>query len=185
MTGPIEVLKDVVTRLERIGVTDYFLVGSLASMHYGRPRFTRDVDLVLRLASSQIAAFESSFPLEDYYCPPREILQDEVERKGSFNLIHHKSGIKVDVVLCKPTEFYASELRRRRKVLLVPDFETYIASPEDVIVKKLDYFREGGSPKHLVDIGQILAAGPIDEAYLSGWVEKFGLQEEWARARQA
>lgn len=56
MTGPLDVLKDVVSRLEKIGVTDYYLAGSLASMYYGRPRFTRDVDLVVRLASSQVAA---------------------------------------------------------------------------------------------------------------------------------
>jgi hypothetical protein len=182
-TGPLEVLKDVVARLERIGVTDYFLVGSLASMYYGRPRFTRDIDLVLRLAPSQVQAFEAAFPLGEYYCPPGEILRDEVERKGAFNLIHQGSGMKVDLVLSKPTEFYAAELRRRRKVTLAEGFETWVASPEDVILKKLDYYREGGSPKHLADIGQILSREKLDLEYLEGWVRKLGLQGEWDQAR--
>jgi hypothetical protein len=41
-------LQDVVTRLEREKI-QYFLVGSLAAMHYGRPRFTMDVDLVVQI----------------------------------------------------------------------------------------------------------------------------------------
>lgn len=184
MTGPLDVLRDVVSRFERIGVTDYFLVGSLASMYYGRPRFTRDVDMVVRLSPAHVTAFEAAFPFEEYYCPPREILEDEIQRKGSFNLLHHASGIKVDIVLCKPTEFYQSELLRRRRVALSPGFETYVASPEDVVVKKLDFYREGGSPKHLADIADILAREKLDLAYLETWIRKLGLQGEWAKAQE-
>lgn len=182
--GPLDVLKDVVERFGRIGVADYFLVGSLASMHYGRPRFTNDIDLVLNLTAQQVGPFEAAFPLEDYYCPPREILEAEVVQKGSFNLIHQGSGIKVDIVLCKPTEFYGSELRRRRKVALAAGFEAWVASPEDVILKKLDFYREGGSEKHLMDIAGMLAANPIEESYMESWVRKLGLQEQWERARK-
>jgi hypothetical protein len=184
MTGPLDLLREVTGRLERIGITDYFLVGSLAAMYYGRPRLTQDVDLVVKMGSGQIGAFAGAFPLSEFYCPPLEILEDEVARKGSFNLIHHPSGLKVDIVLCKPTEFYQGELARRRKVEVLPGFETYVASPEDVILKKLDFYREGESGKHLRDIAGILARNPLDEAYLDRWIAHFGLQKEWARARE-
>jgi len=92
--GPLEVLKDVVFRFEKLNI-DYYLVGSLASMYYGKPRFTNDVDLVVNIRSSQIKEFEKSFPIDEYYCPPIEVLSGEVTRRGSFNLIHQLSGIKV------------------------------------------------------------------------------------------
>ena len=73
--GPIEVLKDVVARLDRANIP-YFLVGSLASMYYGRPRFTRDIDLVLKLHPKHVLDFEQLFPIEEYDCPPREVIHD-------------------------------------------------------------------------------------------------------------
>jgi len=184
MTGPLDLLQEVARRLEKIGITDFFLVGSLAAMYYGRARLTQDVDLVVKMGSGQIAAFAAAFPPAEFYCPPLEILEDEVARKGSFNLIHHGSGLKVDIVLCKPTEFYQGELARRRKLEVLPGFATYVASPEDVVIKKLDFYREGESGKHLRDIAGILARNSLDEAYLNRWIDHFGLQKEWAKARE-
>lgn len=60
MIGHLEVLQDVVRRLEG-GNLDYFLVGSLASMYYGQPRFTNDIDLVVRIRADQLTLFASSF----------------------------------------------------------------------------------------------------------------------------
>jgi hypothetical protein len=178
--GLLDVLKDVVTRFESANI-DYFLVGSMASMYYGRPRFTRDVDLVARIKSRQVHQIEELFPLNEYYCPPKEILQDEVSRKGSFNLIHHKSGIKIDIVLDQETEFYRSEFERRKQIELAPGLEVFIASAEDVILKKLDYYREGESEKHLIDIREIVMTTKIDEEYLKIWVEELGLRVQWAK----
>ncbi|MFC2074761.1 DUF6036 family nucleotidyltransferase [Bdellovibrionota bacterium] len=180
MTGPLEVLRDVVSRFESAEI-DYFLIGSLASMYYGKPRFTNDIDLVVKIKPSNIKQFEKLFPIEDYYCPPFEVLRDEVVRGGSFNLIHHESGIKVDIVVLKQTEFYDFEYKRRKKVKLTADFEAYIASPEDIIIKKLDFYREGGSEKHLDDIREIVASVDIDLVYLDKWLSHFGLNKIWEK----
>lgn len=178
--GPVEVLRDVVTRLDKENMP-YFLVGSLASMYYGRPRFTRDVDLVVQLHPSVVRKFAQIFPLEDYYCPPLEVLQDEVVRRGSFNLIHQQSGIKVDIVLYTDTEYHRSEFSRRSKIEILPQFEVYIAAPENIILKKLDYYREGGAEKHLTDIREILAGSKVDSDYLQLWITKLGLSKEWVK----
>jgi hypothetical protein len=61
MVGPLDVLQDVVGRFDKVGI-EYFLVGSLAAMHYGRPRFTHDVDLVVEIKASQVIEFESNRP---------------------------------------------------------------------------------------------------------------------------
>jgi hypothetical protein len=178
MIGPIEVLKDVVAKFEKLGL-DYFLVGSLAAMYYSRPRFTNDIDLVVQIPSIKIREFETHFPIEEYYCPPFEVLSDEVIRKGSFNLIHQLSGIKIDLVLNKANEFYLNEFSRRVKVTLIPNFQAFIASPEDIILKKLEFYQEGQSQKHLLDIQEILAANKIDLVYLQKWVTKLNLFASW------
>ena len=58
-----------------------------------------------------------------------------------------------------------------------------IAPPEYVIVRKLEYFREGRSEKHLRDIRAMLAVSgeQLDRATLSEWVQRLGLQSEWAQ----
>lgn len=63
----------------------------------------------------------------------------------------------------------------------MPQFEVYIAAPENIILKKLDYYREGGSEKHLTDIREILAGSQIDDEYLQAWIEKLGLKAEWGK----
>lgn len=181
MIGPLEVLEDVVVRFEKIGI-DYFLVGSLAAMYYSRPRFTNDIDLVVQISAAKINEFEAQFPLEEYYCPPREVLRDEVIRKGSFNLIHQASGIKIDLVLNKMNEFSQSEFNRRKQVKLTPNFSAYIASAEDVIIKKLEFYKEGLSSKHIQDIQEVLASENVDHNYLETWVAKLSLSEAWAKA---
>lgn len=178
--GPLEVLRDVVVRLDKENIP-YFLVGSLGSMYYGRPRFTKDVDLVVQLHPSIAGKFSQFFPIEDYYCPPIEVLRDEIVRRGSFNLIHQQSGIKIDIVLYKDTEYHRSEFSRRAKVEILPQFEVYIAAPENIILKKLDYYREGGAEKHLTDIREILAGSKVDDEYLQLWIAKLGLSEEWKK----
>ena len=178
--GPIEVLKDIVARLETESIP-YFLVGSLAAMYYGRPRFTRDIDLVLQIHPTQVNKFEELFPIEVYYCPPREVIHDEVIRRGSFNLVHQTSGIKIDIVVLRDTEYHRSEMNRRAKIEILPQFEVFIAAPENIILKKLDYFREGESTKHLTDIREVLAGTKVDQEYLQFWINKLGLSEQWAK----
>lgn len=180
MNSLLDVLKDVVARLDRINI-DYFLVGSLATMYYGRPRFTQDVDLVIRLKARQLSQFMLLFPLNEYYCPPQEVLHDEIIRRGSFNLINQSSGIKIDIVIDKETDFYNSEFSRCKKIEIAPGIEIFIASPEDLILKKLDFYREGQSEKHLNDIRDILMNVSVDETYIETWVTRLGLQNQWEK----
>lgn len=180
MTGLLDVLQDVIGRLEKENI-EYFLVGSLATMYYSRPRFTQDVDLVVRIKARQAAAFETLFSIENYYCPPSEVLHDEILRKGSFNLIHQESGIKIDIVLDKETDFYVSEFARRVQLEIAPGLTVFIATPEDLILKKLDYYREGQSEKHLADIREIMISIKVDETYIKDWVARLNLESEWEK----
>lgn len=179
--GPLDILKDVVSRLEKLSIS-YFLVGSLGAMYYSRPRFTNDIDLVIQISAQKIKELEQQFPIEEYYCPPFEIIRDEVMRRGSFNLLHQATGVKIDIVLQKDTEFSKTEFSRRKKVSLLPGFEAYIATPEDIVLKKLDFYREGNSEKHLEDVREIMAATSLDLEYIQKWVSQLRLEDEWKKA---
>ncbi len=159
----------------------YMVVGSVASMIYGEPRLTHDMDLVIDLLPKDALRLETLFPLEEFYCPPEEVLTAEIIHRGQFNLIHHESGLKIDLMVRKNSEHSICEFGRRRKAPFWQSNEVYIASPEDVIIKKLDYYREGGCEKYLTDVRGILAHTVVDESYLGVWVRKLGLSDEWKR----
>ncbi|MFA6546683.1 MAG: hypothetical protein WCS99_19860, partial [Limisphaerales bacterium] len=58
-----------------------------------------------------------------------------------------------------------------------------VAPPECVIVRKLEYFREGGSEKHLRDIRAILnvSGDLLDRSALNDWITRRGVEAEWRK----
>lgn len=58
-----------------------------------------------------------------------------------------------------------------------------IAPPECVIVRKLEYFREGGSDKHLRDIRAMLNVSGelLDRGALNDWITRRGVEAEWRK----
>ncbi len=176
----VELLKALVGTLEKLGVP-YLLTGSLASSAFGEPRFTHDIDVVVRLTLAQVPHFCAAFPAPEYYCDQMAAAQ-AVRQRFQFNILHPASGQKVDVIVASDSEFDQARLARGVRVPASPDFEATFSAPEDVIIKKLEYFREGGSEKHLRDIVGVLKVqgDRIDRAYLTDWIVRLGLQAEWA-----
>ncbi len=72
----------------------YFITGSVASIVYGDPRLTHDIDLVINLNTTQVDDLIKAFPSEEFYCPPKDVIITELNRpsRGHFNLIHHETG---------------------------------------------------------------------------------------------
>ena len=181
MTSLVDVFSEVISRLETHRF-DYMVVGSIASIVYGEPRLTKDMDLVIDLSPQDLSRLTALFSDEAFYCPPEEVLRDEFVRRGQFNLIHPSSGLKVDFVFRKNSPHGQKEFMRRRRIELWPGLSANLAAPEDVILKKLDFFREGGSQKHLLDIKGILAQTEVDSSYLAEWVKLLGLESAWRSA---
>ncbi|MBP9708831.1 MAG: hypothetical protein KBD78_14430 [Oligoflexales bacterium] len=141
---------------------DYMIVGSIASMTYGEPRLTHDMDLVIEVSSAQFQKLVAMFQGEDYYVPPVEILVQEALNQRSFNVLHIPSGLKVNCMIRRSNKHSVEEFQRRRQVELIPGVNAYMAAPEDVIIKKLQYFIEGASLKHINDVRGILAHTKLD-----------------------
>src|SRR5438270_282825 len=142
----LEAFRDVIQRLESHHV-DYMVVGSVASIIYGEPRLTRDMDIVIELPPALSTQLDKVFPSSDFYLPPLEIVSQEVMNRGQFNIIDLKTSLKIDFILRRVSPHAITEFGRRRRHPFLPGLEVWLASPEDVIIKKLAYFQEGGSEK--------------------------------------
>jgi len=175
-----ELLRFAVEALHHLGLR-YLVTGSIATVLYGEPRFTNDIDVVVMLSGDRIEELCRSFPQPEFYINP-ESVRRAVERSGQFDIIHPTSGLRLDVMVPAETPFNRSRFGRARQITLMPDLEVSFAAPEDVIIKKMEYYREGGSDKHLRDITGILKvrAEDVDRNYIADWAERLGLGEIWS-----
>jgi hypothetical protein len=171
-------------RLKKLSVP-YMVTGAVAATIYGEPRLTHDIDLVIDLKLNDIEKFAEAFPLEEFYCPPLEVIRLETGRyqRGHFNLIHHETGFKADVYAAGRDPLQKWGLENRRAITIGQE-EVWLAPPEYVILRKLEYYREGGSEKHLRDIAGILeiSRDDMDFAFLKSKVNNMSLQKEWEEA---
>jgi hypothetical protein len=174
-----DLLRRLTATLESLDIP-YLVTGSVATIAYGEPRFTNDIDVVVAMSAAHVPAFCSAFPAPEFYCAA-EAVEQAVRQRFQFNILHPASGLKVDVIVATDSEFDRSRLARGIRLPAGADFEATFAAPEDVIVKKLQYFQEGGSEKHLRDIvGVLKVQGErIDRDYLTTWIARLGLQAEW------
>jgi hypothetical protein len=167
--------------LNQLGVR-WMAVGSIASSAYGEYRVTNDIDVILVLQRNDAAAIAAAFPLEDFYCPPIDVIKIEASRtrRGHFNLIHHATGFKADVYLASNEPFQLWAWAHRRE-LEIAGTTAWIAPPEYVIVGKLEFFREGGSEKHLRDIRSMLAVTDVDRVLVEKEARERRLADYWQR----
>jgi hypothetical protein len=169
--------------LNRAGVR-YVIGGSVAAIFYGEPRLTRDVDVMVFLNETTIRRLPEIFPPSEFYLPPQETILAEAARPqhGQFNIIHMYTTFKADIYLTGRDEFNAWAFRNRRS----ENYEgepVILAPPEFVIVRKLEYFREGGSDKHLRDIrGMLNISGEqINQSDLQEWIQRQNVKAEWEK----
>lgn len=162
--------------------------GSVASIVYGEPRLTNDIDLVVVLNDSLIQQLATLFPPDRFYCPPPEIVAIETarDRRGHFNVIHHDTGLKADLYLAGNEPLQAWGLAHRQRVEMGAGLALWIAPIEYVILKKLEYFREGRSEKHLLDIRGMLAVSgdEIESSFLDAQIAELRLNAEWKQVCQ-
>lgn len=159
------------------------VTGGLAAIIYGEPRLTNDVDVVLALHPGDATRLVDAFASPAYYVPPLEVVSEEAARRqwGHFNLLHIESALRADVYLLGDDALGAWGMEHRRSVPIA-DGAIWLAPIEYVILKKLTYYRDGHSDRHLRDIAAMLrlSGDLLDEAALKLWVHTLDLQREWA-----
>ena len=177
--GPYELLQRLVEILDRLGIS-YLVTGSVAAMAYGEPRLTNDIDIVAAIEERHVAGLLAAFPPEEFYIS-EEMIREAIRRRLQFNIIHPSSGLKVDIIIRKDTPFDKSRFSRIRHIRPAETYVASFAAPEDIIVMKMQYYRDGGSEKHLRDITGILkiSRDEVDLAYIADWSRRLGLIDVW------
>lgn len=178
-----ELLRDLVDVLEGLGA-EYMIGGSQASIYYGEPRLTRDVDVIVALRAEHLPAFLGGFPADEYYVD-EGAAREAVRTAGQFHIIHPGSGLKIDVYVNPNTPYDRARLARRQRLPLLPGMSAYFAPPEDVILYKLLYHRQVESGMHLRDVlGILRVSGPdLDERYITEWADRLGVRALWDQVR--
>ena len=160
----------------------YMITGSVAVIVYGEPRMTHDIDLVVELEYEDAARFAEAFTIQKFYCPSIEVIRLELGRsfRGHFNLIHHETGFKADVYLRGRDPLHEWALNKRKKIDIEGE-AIWVAPVEYVILRKLEFYKEGKSEKHIRDIKGMLSisSNDIDFEELEKRVESLGLSKEW------
>ena len=181
----LSVTLEVITVLDQLQIP-YLIGGSLASTLHGFSRTTQDCDLVADIRVEQVPSLVHR--LGDRYYLAESAMYDAIRDRSSFNLIHLATMFKVDIFLPKARKFDRNQMRNRRQYVVAtePERTAYIASPEDTILAKLEWYRMGGesSERQWRDIlGVIQIQGDrLELAYLLQSATDLGVADLLARA---
>jgi hypothetical protein len=171
MLTELDVLGIVGQRLTANGVA-FMLTGSFAMAHYTTPRMTRDIDIVVALGLQDVERIVAAFA-GDFYIDADDA-RIAVQSERLFNLMHYGSGVKVDLIIRKSSEYRVLEFSRRQRVALGA-IETWIASREDLILSKLVWASDSGSELQRRDVRQLLGSA-VDMDYLRKWAAVLGVE---------
>ncbi|CAN5821977.1 hypothetical protein BH11MYX4_BH11MYX4_31330 [soil metagenome] len=118
----------------------------------------------------------------------QDMLRDALGRGGSANFFYLPLVTKIDVFGLGTGPFDEAEFARRKRVRVKSTGqELFLKSPEDTVLRKLLWYRDGGavSEKQWRDIVEVLriSGAQMIPAYLDAWAPRLGITELLARAR--
>jgi len=183
----IDIALKVAVALTSVGA-EYFVGGSLASSLQGEPRATNDIDFVISMPAGRVNALRDALGGE--FEVDTDMLRDAVLHARSANAFYLPVVTKIDFFGRGYEPFDESEFSRRSSTVVDSAGQSlFVKSAEDTVLRKLLWFREGGSvsEKQWRDIVGVLRISQkaIDSAYLDSWAIRLNLTELLARARTA
>lgn len=162
----------------------YYVTGGFAVSIYGRPRFTADIDVVIKMSNPQVndlaTKLQKIFPKG--YIDESQI-EDALLRRSEFNIIDPESGLKVDFFVTKNDEFEKECFKKAQPQDL--GYKINFTSPENLVISKLLWHKQSESTRQLEDIASVMDVQKnLDKKYLILWINKLGLQQEWQKAEK-
>lgn len=182
----IDVALRVAEALESVGGR-YFVGGSLASSLDGQPRATNDVDFVVDVPLGKLGALVAA--LGPDFEVDREMLRDAVLHGRSANIFYLPQVLKIDIFGHAHGAYDESEFSRRRSVVVREGRTLIVKAPEDTILRKLLWYRDGGevSERQWLDVIGVLRLqeGRLDEPYLRKWAAVLAVDDLLDKATAA
>lgn len=177
----LKIIQKFIDPLKELNI-EYVITGSVASIIYGNPRLTHDIDLVMNINKNQVDIFISKFDPEMFYLPPSDIFQIELKRNshGHINIIHLESGFKADIYFLGNSDLQRWALDNFFEIEFF-NMILRLAPIEYVIIKKLMFYREAKMQKHILDVQGILenSESMINFPILNSFITKYKVENIW------
>ena len=170
MTSQDDFLKKLIKVLGDFSIP-YMISGSFGSSYHGRPRATKDIDIVIAPTEKLLLEFVESLG-EDYYVS-LEGVRDAFDNNSMFNIIDNLSGWKADFILRKARAFSRQEFERKA-IAEIGGLDVWVTSPEDIILSKLEWSKDSQSERQFGDaLGvAVVQWDRLDVDYLRKWAKE-------------
>jgi hypothetical protein len=182
LTGsPSEGLLRLLAVFDRLEIP-YMIGGSGASSVHGLVRTTADVDIVANVGDNVqplVTELQGEFYIDE------QQVRAAVEHGRSFNVIHFRSSYKFDIFPLTGDRYQQMQFSRRRygrsSAITGEPLELAVSSPEDVILSKLRWYRQGGevSQQQWNDVLGVIATqkDKLDLPYVGEWAQYLGVSD--------
>ena len=167
----------VVDALEQISAR-YVVVGSTAASAWGVARSTRDIDVVAVITQETVDVFLGALGNNEIYVPVDDA-KAAASSGGSFNILHTKTGGKVDIFVCLTSDPFESSRLDRRVKLKILGIDTWVATAEDVVLSKLLWRARTRSEVQWRDCIEIVATQKLDMSYMRLWATHLGISTDF------
>ncbi|HJT56876.1 MAG TPA: hypothetical protein VJ761_10295 [Ktedonobacteraceae bacterium] len=180
----MEALTPLVEAFDQLGIV-YYIGGSVSSSLHGMARQSQDVDVIADIQFNQVHSLVQA--LQGNYYVDEQAWQDAIRHGTLYNVIHLNTMLKVDLIPLKRRAFTREEAHRAQPHLLEPGTRLVrIASAEDAILTKLEWFEMGGrsSSRQWNDILGIMRRqeAALDLTYLYHWADTLRVRDLLDRA---
>jgi hypothetical protein len=176
-----QIFRRVIDALHALDV-QYMLVGSFSSNFYGVPRSTQDLDLVLELANTSPTQIADALGPDFQFDPQMSF--ETITGTYRFVASHQASPFKVEFFLLSDDPHDRRRFARRR-AQSIAERQTFVPSPEDVIVTKLRWSKGGNRKKDVDDVRNVMRVQrkSVDWGYVEHWCDIHGTRELLDRLR--
>jgi hypothetical protein len=132
-TGLAKLLAEIAPVLDR-WCDGWYLFGAQAVTLFGRPRFTNDVDLTIRLRTADPTGFCQDMKSSGFSLRTSDP-EDFLRRTRVLPFLHVPTNVPVDVVLAGPGP--EETFLQRAVIVGIEGVQVPVASPEDLVVMKI------------------------------------------------
>jgi len=165
-----EIFLEVIDILNNSNIP-YMITGALAVSYYGMPRLTHDLDIIIQIDSGDVDKIFILFSSEFYIS--KVSIEEAIEHRSTFNIIHLKTSIKVDFWMIGQDEYEIKKFSRRSKENIF-NRAIYLITPEDLLISKLDWYKMTDVDKHYIDCIGIykIQKEKLDINYIKTWTAR-------------